>query len=373
MPTQYEIQSAKILIVDDQEVNVRLLEHLLVASGYTAVTSTTDSRQVFDLYRQHRHDLIVLDLNMPHASGFEVMESLKGIEKEGYLPVLVITAEPAQKTRALESGARDFISKPFDHVEVLTRIRNMLEVRLMHKTLHSYNDILEQLVQQRTADLRNSYREAIFTLTNAAEHKDEDTGLHIQRIGFYCQELAERLGMGSKFCDEIYYASPMHDIGKMAIPDHILLKPCGFTPDEWDIMKTHTVLGAEILADKKSPYLRMGAEIALNHHERWDGGGYPNKLKEEAIPLAARIMAICDVYDALRSRRPYKPAFDHARTMHIITNGDGRTQPGHFDPLILETFTRHQESIRAIYQDNIDHPDHTHLAAVPHIKSGKSS
>ncbi|MGZ5779675.1 MAG: HD-GYP domain-containing protein, partial [Burkholderiaceae bacterium] len=292
---------------------------------------------------------------MPYMNGFEVMESLKGIEKEGYLPVLVITAEPEKKLRALEIGARDFVSKPFDHVEVLTRIRNMLEVRLLHKKLHSYNDILEQLVQQRTADLRNSYREAIFTLTNAAEHKDEDTGLHIQRIGFYCQELAERLGMGSKFCDEIYYASPMHDIGKMAIPDHILLKPCGFTPDEWDIMKTHTSLGAEILAEKKSPYLKMGAEIALSHHECWNGDGYPNKLKGEAIPLPARIMTICDVYDALRSRRPYKQAFDHARTMHIIMNGDGRTQPDHFDPLIFNIFNLHHESFREIYQNNVDH------------------
>jgi putative two-component system response regulator len=355
MPTLYEIQNAKILIVDDQEPNVKLLEHILSSSGYTTVSNTMDSRQVFDLYRQHRYDLIILDLNMPHMNGFEVMESLKTIEKEGYLPVLVITAEPEKKLRALEIGARDFVSKPFDHVEVLTRIRNMLEVRLLHKKLHSYNDILEQLVQQRTSDLRNSYREAIFTLTNAAEHKDEDTGLHIQRIGFYCQELSERLGMGSKFCDEIYYASPMHDIGKMAIPDHILLKPCGFTPDEWDIMKTHTSLGAEILAKKKSPYLRMGAEIALNHHERWDGGGYPNNLKGEAIPLPARIMTICDVYDALRSRRPYKSAFDHARTMDIIMHGDGRTQPEHFDPSILAIFNRHQETFREIYQNNIEH------------------
>ncbi len=370
MPTLYEIQSAKILIVDDQEVNVILLTHLLTSSGYTSISSTTDSRTVCDLYRQHRYDLILLDLNMPHMNGFEVMESLKSIEKEGYLPVLVITAEPEKKVRALEIGARDFISKPFDQIEVMTRIRNMLEVRLLHKTLHSYNDILEQLVQHRTAELRNSYREAIFTLTNAAEHKDEDTGLHIQRIGFYCQELAERLGMGSKFCDEIYYASPMHDIGKMAIPDHILLKPCGFTEDEWEIMKKHTVLGAEILADKKSPYLRMGAEIALSHHERWDGGGYPNKLKGEAIPLPARIMAICDVYDALRSRRPYKPSLDHARTMQIIINGDGRTQPGHFDPLILQTFQQYQESFREIYQNNIEHSDHAHLAAVPPPKNG---
>lgn len=354
MPTLNEMHNAKILIVDDQEANVRLLEHILTGSGYAAVTSTLDSRTVFDLYRQHRHDLILLDLNMPHMDGFAVMEALKSIEREGYLPVLVITAEPAKKLRALEAGARDFISKPYDQVEVLTRIRNILEVRLLHKKLHSYNDILEQLVQQRTMELRNSYREAIFTLTAAAEHKDEDTGLHIQRIGFYCQELARRLGMGSKFCDEIYYASPMHDIGKMAIPDHILLKPCGFTQDEWEIMKTHTLAGAEILAGKTSPYLQMGADIALNHHERWDGSGYPNKIKGEAIPLAARIMTICDVYDALRSKRPYKSAFDHAHAIEVIVKGDGRTLPAHFDPLILETFKQARESFREIYQNTVN-------------------
>jgi putative two-component system response regulator len=355
MPTLNELHNAKILIVDDQEANVKLLEHILTGSGYTDVTSILDSRRVFELYRQNRYDLILLDLNMPHMDGFAVMEALKVIERDGYVPVLVITAEPAKKLRALESGARDFLSKPYDHVEVLTRIRNMLEVRLLHKELHNYNDILEQLVQQRTIALRNSYREAIFTLTAAAEHKDEDTGLHIQRIGFYCQEMARRLGMGRKFCDEIYYASPMHDIGKMAIPDHILLKPCGFTEEEWDIMKTHTLAGAEILANKTSPYLQMGAEIALSHHERWDGSGYPNKLKGEGIPLAARIMTICDVYDALRSKRPYKSAFDHARAVEVIVKGDGRTLPEHFDPSILDTFKKAGETFREIYQNTL-HP-----------------
>jgi putative two-component system response regulator len=353
MPTSTEIHNAKILVVDDQEMNVRLLEHILTASGYSAVTSTTDPRKVFDLYRQNRYDIIILDLNMPHMSGFEVMSALKGIEKEGYLPILVLTADPTQKVHALELGAKDFVGKPFDQVEVLTRIYNMLEVRLLHKQLHHYNEVLEQLVLERTAELRNSYREAIFTLTCAAEHKDKDTGLHIQRIGFYCQELAELAGMDHKFCDDIFYSSQMHDIGKMAIPDHVLLKPGELNADEWAIMKTHTTLGAEILTEKKSPYLVMGAEIALNHHERWDGSGYPNSLKGDAIPLSARVMNICDIYDALRSKRPYKTAFDHEQAMHIITNGDDRIQPGHFDPEILHLFTQHQEVFRDIYHQNL--------------------
>jgi len=210
------------------------------------------------------------------------------------------------------------------------------------------------LVQQRTAELRISHREAIFTLTSAAEHKDKDTGLHIQRIGFYCQELSEKMGMSRKFCDEIFYASPMHDIGKIAIPDSILLKPSGFTPDEWTVMRTHTSLGADILGGKDSPYLKMGAEIALNHHECWDGSGYPVGLKGNSIPLPARIMSICDVYDALRSKRPYKPAFDHAKTMDIIRSGDHRTQPEHFDPEVFDIFMKNHEVFRDIYQQNLD-------------------
>ena len=352
--TLSDIHSAKILIVDDQPANVKLLEYMLRGSGYTAVSSTMDARTVGELYRCHRYDAIVLDLNMPYMTGFQVMEALKEIETEGYLPVLVVTAEPAHKLRALEAGAKDFVSKPFDHVEVLTRIHNLLEVRLLHKELHNYNDVLAQRVQERTADLRDSYRETVFTMTCAAEYKDEDTGQHIHRISFYCRELAEKLGMDPVFCEEIFYGSPMHDIGKLAIPDHILLKPDPFTPAEWEIMKAHAVLGAQILAEKKSPYLKMGAEIALSHHERWDGGGYPRGLKGDAIPVSARIMNICDIYDALRSKRPYKPAFDHARAVHIITQGDGRTLPEHFDPAILDAFRQNHAAFCDIYESNLE-------------------
>lgn len=345
-----DISDARILVVDDQPANVVLLEELLGSSGYANVASTTDPREVVELHRRNRYDLIVLDINMPMMDGFQVMEGLKTVEAEGYLPVLALTAEPAHKIKALDAGAKDFVSKPFDKVEILTRIHNLLEVRTLYGTLQQYNQVLEERVRERTAELRSSYREAIFTMTAAAEHKDEDTGLHIQRIGVYCERLAGLLGLEGEFRETILYASPMHDIGKIGIPDHILLKPGMLTADEWKIMKLHTVLGARILEDKHSPYLQMGAEIALNHHERWDGTGYPNKLRGEEIPLAARIMQICDVYDALRSRRPYKVPFDHETAMRILRGGDDRSRPEHFEPRILEAFSDGQEYFEGIYE-----------------------
>ncbi len=349
-----EIQRAKILIVDDQPANIKLLEYMLEGAGFTSVTSTMDSREVFNLYRANEYDIVVLDLNMPHKSGFEVIESLKEIENWGYLPILVVTAEPAHKLKALNAGAKDFVSKPFDNVEVLTRIRNMLEVRLLHKQVQDQNANLEARVRARTVELRDSYRETILTLTRVAEYKDTDTGLHMQRIGLYCEALASELGMSRAFCDEIFYAGPMHDIGKIAIPDTILLKPDTHTPVEWEIMKTHAAIGAAILSERKSPYLKMGAEIALNHHERWDGSGYPNGLAGEAIPLSARIMNVCDIYDALRSKRPYKQGFDHDRAIDIIIRGDGRTKATHFDPAVLQAFLEASDLFQEIYRANHD-------------------
>jgi putative two-component system response regulator len=338
-----DVLHSKILIVDDQEANIILLEQILKRAGYVTVTSTMNPRDVCELHRYNRYDLILLDLQMPGMDGFQVMEGLKEIETEGYLPVLVITAQPEHKLRALHAGAQGFISKPFEMAEVQVRIRSILEVRLLNSTLHHYNDELEQRVKERTAELKAGYQETIFAMTRAAEHKDEDTGNHVQRISYYSQELAKLLGMDDEFIENIFFASPMHDIGKIGIPDHVLLKPGNFLHHEWKIMQEHSAMGAKILGNSKSPYLQMGAEIALNHHERWDGGGYPNGKVAEEIPLSARIMNICDIYDALRSKRPYKSAFDHETTMKIIVQGDYRTRPEHFDPVILAVFIENHQ------------------------------
>jgi putative two-component system response regulator len=310
-----------------------------------------DPGEVCELHLKNRYDLILLDLQMPAMDGFQVIEGLKKIELDGYLPVLVITAQPSHKLRALQVGAKDFISKPLEQAEVLARVHNMLEVRLLHRELQNYNDALELQVGERTAELQESYLETIFTMTRAAEYKDVDTGSHVQRISYYCRELARMLGMDKEFIEKIFFAGPMHDVGKIGIPDHVLLKPASLTADEWEIMKGHSSMGSKILGNSKSIYLKMGAEIALNHHERWDGGGYPNGLRGEDIPLAARIMNICDIYDALRSKRPYKPGLDHLKAMDIITHGDGRTQPEHFDLVILAAFKKNHQSFCDIFEE----------------------
>lgn len=345
-----KILDASILIIDDQEANVLLLSQMLTSAGYTSITVTQDPLSVWDLHRRNHFDLILLDLMMPGMDGFQVMEGLKDIEPDGYLPVLVVTAEPGHRLRALQAGAKDFLAKPFDFAEVLARVHNLLEVRLLHKALQSHNDVLEERVRERTLELREGYLEAIFSMVRAAEHKDELTGAHVQRIGHYCRALARMLGQGEDFVDKIFFASPMHDVGKIGIPDSILLKPGPLTVEEWVIMKTHTTMGATILGNNKSPFLKMGAEIALNHHERWDGGGYPNGIRGKVIPLAARIMNLCDIYDALRSERPYKPAFDHEKTMEVISRGDGRVRPVQFDPDILSAFATNHDAFRDIYE-----------------------
>ena len=350
MVSQADILNARILIVDNQEVNIKLLERILHGAGYSSISSTLDPGEVCELHARNGYDLIMLDLQMPGMDGFQVMECLKEIETDSYLPVLVITAHPDHKLRALGVGAKDFISRPFELAEVLARVHNMLEVRLLHKELHNFNGMLEKRCRERTTDLHESHLETIFTMTRAAEYRDNDTGAHVQRISYYSRELAMMLGLDETFIDQIFFSSPMHDIGKIGTPDQILLKQGSLTPDEWEIMKGHAAMGAQILGNSRSPYLIMGAEIALNHHERWDGGGYPDGKRGEAIPLAARIMNIGDIYDALRSKRPYKSAYDHLKTLHIMTHGDGRTRPEHFDPVILAVFKQNHQTFHDIFE-----------------------
>jgi putative two-component system response regulator len=350
-----DLNSAKILIVDDDARNLALMKSML-KSEYETVWAVQSGMAALEKVAEELPDIILLDIMMPEMNGFEVVARLKTSATGWDVPVIMVTAleDRESRIRALEAGAEEFIIKPVDRQELLVRVKNLLRLHEFSKLLKNSNQILEQKVEERTRKLENSFKETLRTLLRAAEYRDDETGAHVRRISFYARHLARVMGKHDEFCELIFYASPMHDLGKIGIPDSILLKPGGFEPDEWEIMKSHTTIGHNILKDHSSPHLKMGAWIALCHHECWDGGGYPQGLKGEAIPLSARIMQICDVYDALRSERPYKKAFDHAKAFETITQGDGRTEPGHFDPEVLAAFTQSAGQLAEIFAEHSD-------------------
>ena len=298
MITPDRIFRARILIVDDEDANVRLLEQLLKAKGYANYVSTTDPHLVPDLYEAFHPDVLLLDLHMPQVDGFEVMKQLCASKDSRYVPILVLTADPDQavRIRALETGARDYLTKPFDPLEVVTRIRNMVEVRLLCQDLRQQNVILEQKVKERTEELRQTRFEIIHRLSRAAEFHDAGTGIHIMRMSQYCALVARSAGLPEARADLVLSASPMHDVGKIGIPDGILLKPGPLTVEERSIMERHTIIGADLLAGHESTLMKVAAQIALTHHERWDGQGYPHGLAGEDIPLVGRIVSVCDVF-----------------------------------------------------------------------------
>ena len=333
-----EFLHAKILIVDDEQANLALLEDILDNEGCTQFKSVQDSRKAFDLYKEFLPDLVLLDLNMPHLDGFQIMELLKEFEKNSYAPILVLTAQSDRNTRlrALAAGARDYIEKPFDITEVVQRISNMLEIRLLHNQVRNQNVALEDKVRERTKELEKTRHEAILRLGRAAEYRDNETGMHVIRMSRLSAKLAMEIGLNYEECQLMLQASPMHDVGKIGIPDQILLKPGKLNDKEWEIMKKHPEIGAEILSGSESAVMKMAESIALTHQERWDGSGYPNHLKGEEIPLAGRIVAICDVFDALTSKRYYKEAFSVEESMQIIEDASGKD----FEPHLVETFKK---------------------------------
>ncbi len=353
MEADLSFQQAKILIVDDEPAIVLLLKDMLNTAGYARVHSLTDERHVLDTYCEWQPDLVLLDIHMPYLDGFDVMAQLKTIELD-YLPILVLTGDttPEVRQRALDSGAKDFLQKPFDAVEALARIRNLIEVRLLHKALRHHNAVLEARVLQRTQELHETRLEIVRRLGRAVEYRDNETGLHVIRMSHYAASLGRATGMTSAACDLLLHACPMHDIGKIGIPDRILLKPTRLDPDEWAIMQTHTTIGAELLAGHDSALMQMAHQTALTHHEKWGGAGYPQGLKGEAIPLVGRITAICDVFDALTSKRPYKQAWPVEAAVAELQHHSG----SHFDPGLVDRFCAILPDVMAIKEQYAEPP-----------------
>lgn len=341
-----DIKDAKILIIDDEAANVKLLVRVLNTSGYTNVIGSQDPLDTVLLFTKQKSDLIILDLNMPKLDGYAVMEQLKKIENVNLPPILVLTAQHMQsyRQRALDLGAIDYVTKPFDMNELLSRVRNLLEVQMAHKFMRNQNQILEQEVSKRTQALNKTRLQVVRCLGRAAEYRDEETGLHIIRMSKMAVILGRSYGMDEQQCDLLLNAAPMHDIGKIGIPDHILLKPGRFEHNEWEIMKQHAQIGADILSEDNSDLMKMARDIALTHHEKWNGEGYPNKLKENEIPLVGRLCAISDVFDALTSKRPYKKAWSVNDAVKLIVSESGK----HFEPKLVTLFVENINAIEEI-------------------------
>lgn len=331
------LADSRILIVDDEPGNVQLLQRILVREGYGRVTGLSNPREAMAVIDEDRLDVVLLDLHMPVVDGYQILESIMTSldPARRTLPVIVLTADatPEARRRALTSGAADFITKPFDVVEVALRIRNTLERQQLHSEVRRQNELLEDRVRARTMELERAQLETFERLALAAEYRDDDTGKHTRRVGGVARAIAEQLGMAATELDLLERAAGLHDVGKIGVPDGILLKPDRLTPEEFEVVKTHTVIGARILSGSHSPLLQLGEIIAGSHHERWDGRGY-HGLAGEDIPLHARITTLADAFDAMTTDRPYRAARSREEAAEEVR----RERGGQFDPNVVDVF-----------------------------------
>ena len=346
------VRKPKVMVVDDEARNLKLMMAMLEPQGYEVVLAG-DGGEALQKAREDLPDVVLLDIMMPGLDGLEVAKQLKDSEETRTIPIIMVTAlnEVDDRVRALEAGADDFLAKPVDKIELKARVRSSLKVKAYHDHMRDYQKELESQVVQRTQHLREALEqiksvslETIYRLSKASEYRDEDTGAHILRMSHYSHAVARKMGLTEAATEDILYASPMHDVGKIGIPDSILLKPGKLDPNEWEIMKRHTVIGAEILGGSRSGFIKVGEAIALTHHEKWDGSGYPNGLAGNRIPIEGRITAVADVFDALTSQRPYKEAFSVEKAVGIVKEGRGT----HFDPDVLDAFVAVRDEILSI-------------------------
>lgn len=330
------IQTSRILIVDDQPQNVLLLERTLKGAGYQNLAGVTDSREVLRAFSEFQPDLVAMDLRMPHVDGFDLLRQLRSRVPSGaFVPVLVLTADNSRKAKqeALALGAKDFLTKPIDVAEALLRIYNLLETRWLYVELQRHSDTLEEKVRLRTEELQQAQLEILQRLALASDYRDDCTGQHTERVGYWAAVLGEAIGLAKDHVELIRLAAPLHDVGKIGIPDAILLKAGRLTHEEYAQIKRHTDIGRMILSGSKFPILQMAERIALYHHERWDGTGYYG-LKGEAIPLEARIVSIADVFDVITHARPYKQASTPEVALEALEQEQGKQ----FDPHLVQVF-----------------------------------
>lgn len=347
---------ARVVIVDDRSTARSLLEGLARSlEPGVIVDSYADPLEALQQMQLATPDLIITDYRMPGMDGIEFTRRIRAERRLADVPVIIVTVVEDRQIRyqALENGATDFLTRPIDPQECRARCHNLLALRRSQKLLSDRAQWLEDQVMQATREVRTRERETLMKLAKAGEYRDQETGNHIVRMSRYARLIAEELRLSAMECDEIEAAAPMHDIGKIGIPDHILLKAGRHTPDEQLIMRRHPLIGHEILADSPSRYLQMGAVIALGHHEHFDGKGYPQGLAGEEIPLAARIVAVADVFDALTSNRPYKPAWTFQDALGFIQSERGK----HFDPDCVRAFELRIDAVAAIMRELRDRPD----------------
>lgn len=359
-------RAARVLVVDDEAGVRRVLKRLLSAEGYE-VLEASSGQEGLELLWSHGADTVLLDVMMPQMDGLEVCRRIRKNSRTAHTPVVFITAAIDRQFRrqARKVGADDFLSKPFDDVELLARVSNTVRMKLYYDGLTRERNRLRDEVNGQTraldeatdrlerlqADLRVAREETIVRLAKAAEFRDDETAAHLQRMSHYCFLIGHKSGLDEYTCEMLRIASPMHDVGKIGIPDHILLKPGRLTPDEYMIMKQHAEIGYQILSGSNSPLVKLAANIAHTHHEKWDGSGYPRGLTGDSIPIEGRIAAVADVFDALTSERPYKKAWPIEEAAGLLRKGRG----AHFDPNLVDLFLDSMDEVLAIRDEFSDH------------------